>query len=111
MVYTYIEFKKNKKIINIRSFGIIKMESHIDLKVPSDVGRMLDADEGDARSIRLSKGQAEDLNLNEEEYNSENYQILRELIHDLQLKSAIDRQNMQKTERSIRETAEEIQNT
>ena len=65
MVYTYNEFKKNKKIIKIGSFCIIKMESHIDLKVPSDAGKILDTDDNDARSIRLSKGQAEDLYLND----------------------------------------------
>ena len=65
------------------SISIIKMESHIDLKVPTNAGNVLDIDNFEARSMRLSSGQAEQLNFEDQEFNSENYQILRELIHDL----------------------------
>ena len=71
------------------------MESHLSLHFPTDAAKPSEPEDYTARTMRLSTGRDQDFDL--QEFSSENYQILRELIHDLQLKSAIDRQNLQKT--------------
>ena len=59
------------------------MESHISLNFPNDAAKTSDHEEVTARTMRLSTGHNAHLSMHDEDFSSENYQILRELIHDL----------------------------